>query len=105
MLRLHRITTSQEITVADWHADLLIGLNAAMALSHLRVHADPLAAPQFEELLGPDWVVYQTGHTLGLEKDGLKLVFCDLQDRYQGFADAPMQLIMERKSLGLAVDY
>ncbi|GBG14489.1 two-component system response regulator [Novimethylophilus kurashikiensis] len=82
-----------------------MGLNAAMALSHLRVQADPVAVPQFKELLGPDWVVYQTGHTLGLEKGGLKLVFCDLLDESQGFADAPLHLIDERKSLGLKVDY
>ena len=105
MLRLHRITTSREITVADWHTDFLVGLNAALALSHLRIQAEPLAAPEFEALLGPGWTVYQTGHTLGLEKDGLKLVFCDLRDAHQGFSGAPEQLINERKSLGLAVDY
>lgn len=102
MLRIHRIITQK--TIANWQDDLLIGLNAGVALAHLRILSGQQAVTEFKRLLGAAWAVYQTGHTLSLEKNGVQIVFADVLDADDDcFIDAPAQIRTERVQQGLGL--
>lgn len=105
MLRISEIQADK--TQNNWSDDLIIGLNAGMALTTENledgIRIMGLAPEFFEKILGPTWSVNLTGHSVVLVKEGLRIQFIDVADRGLSLLGAPRQMQQERTSLGLPI--